>query len=153
MKINSRLFGEMEIEDSKIIHFPSGIVGFSDMTDFALIHDEEKGKDVPIRWLQSVQEPGFAMPVMDPLRVSPDYDPEVEDELLKPLGEMASEDILVLVTLTVPKELEKMSINLQAPIVINARTRKAAQVIVDTEQYPVKFFIYDILQKMKKEGE
>jgi flagellar assembly factor FliW len=66
---------------------------------------------------------------------------------------MASEDILVLVTLTVPKELEKMSINLQAPIVINARTRKAAQVIVDTEQYPVKFFIYDILQKMKKEGE
>lgn len=153
MKVTTRVFGEVEIDDTKIIRFPAGIIGFPELTDFALIHDEEKGNDAPIRFLQSLQEPEFAMPVMDPLRVDGGYNPEVEDELLKPLGEMNQDETLVLVTVTVPSDLTKMSINLQAPIVVNTDTMKAGQIIVDAEKYPVKFYIYDILQKMKKEGE
>lgn len=153
MKIKTRVFGEIEIDDSKTIHFPAGIIGFPDLTDFALVYDEEKGKDTPIRWLQSLQEPEFAMPVMDPLLVCESYNPEVEDDLLLPLGEMAQDDTLVLVTVTIPKDLQKMSINLQAPIVINAASRKAAQIIVNAEKYPIKYYIYDILQEKKKEGE
>ena len=153
MKITTRVFGEIEIDESKIIHFPSGIIGFPEMTDFALVFDEEKGKDTPIRWLQSLQESGFAMPVMDPLLVAKDYNPEVEDNHLIPLGEMNAEDTLVLVTVTVPKDLTKMSVNLQAPIIINAESKKATQIIVNSEKYPIKYYIYDILQKMKKEGE
>lgn len=153
MKITTRVFGEIEIDESKIISFPSGIIGFPEMTDFALVYDEEKGKDTPIRWLQSLQEAEFAMPVMDPLLVAPDYNPEVQDDYLLPLGEMKAEEVLVLVTVTVPKELEKMSVNLQAPIVINVDSKKAAQIIVNAEQYPVKYYIYDILKAMKKEGE
>ncbi len=153
MKITTRVFGEIEIDESKIIRFPSGIIGFPEMTDFALVFDEEKGKDTPIRWLQSLQETGFAMPVMDPLLVAEDYNPEVEDDYLIPLGEMGAEDTLVLVTVTVPKDLTKMSVNLQAPIVINADSRKATQIIVNSEKYPIKYYIYDILQKIKKQGE
>ena len=153
MKIVTRVFGEIEIDDSKIIHFPSGIIGFPDLKDFALLFDEAKGKDTPIRWLQSLQEASFALPVMDPLLVSLDYNPEVEDNYLRPLGEVNPEDILVLVTVTVPKDLTAMSVNLQAPIVINAETKKGMQVIVNAEKFPVKFYIYDILQKLKKEGE
>ena len=153
MKITTRVFGEIEIDNSKIIRFPSGIIGFPEMTDFALVFDEEKGKDTPIRWLQSLQESGFAMPVMDPLLVASEYNPEVEDNHLIPLGEMNAEDTLVLVTVTVPKDLTKMSVNLQAPIIINADSKKATQIIVNSEKYPIKYYIYDILQKMKKEGE
>ena len=153
MKITTRVFGEIEIDDNKIIHFPSGIIGFPEMTDFALVFDEEKGKDTPIRWLQSLQEAEFAMPVMDPLLVAKDYNPEVEDDYLIPLGEMNTEDTLVLVTVTVPKELTKMSVNLQAPIVINADSKKGIQIIVNSDKYPVKYYIYDIMQEMKKECE
>lgn len=153
MKIETRVFGAIEIDDSKIIHFPGGIIGFPEMTDFALVHDEEKGKDVPIRWLQSLQEAQFAMPVMDPLLVKADYNPEVEDELLNPLAITDSGEVLVLVTVSVPKDLTAMSVNLQAPLIINAQNRKAAQVIVNTDIYPVKYYIYNILQNMKKEGE
>lgn len=153
MKITTRVFGEIEIDDSKIIHFPSGIIGFPEMTDFALVFDEEKGKDTPIRWLQSLQEAEFAMPVMDPLLVAKDYNPEVEDDHLIPLGEMNAEDTLVLVTVTVPKDLSKMSVNLQAPIVINADSKKATQIIVNAEKYPIKYYIYDILKELKKEAE
>ena len=152
MKITTRVFGEIEIDESKIISFPSGIIGFPEMTDFALIYDEEKGKNTPIRWLQSLQEAEFAMPVMDPLLVVEDYNPEVEEDYLIPLGEIKADEVLVMVTVTVPKELEKMSVNLQAPIIVNVDSMKAAQMIVNAEKYPVKYYIYDIL-KAKKEAE
>lgn len=152
MKINTRIFGEIEISDEKIITFENGIIGFPDMKHFTLLHDEEKGSNAGLRFLQSIEEPNFAMPVMDPLSVKEDYDPEVDDELLKSVGNLTEENILVLVTATIPSDLTKMSVNLQGPIIINVSEMKACQIILDTETYPVKFPIYDIVQA-KKGGE
>lgn len=58
-----------------------------------------------------------------------------------------------MVTVTVPSDLTKMSVNLCGPIVINSSTRKAVQIIVEGEDYQVKFPIYDILKNKKKAGE
>ena len=148
MQILTKLFGEITIDEDKIIQFPKGIIGFPDLTDFTLVHDEEQGTG-SIHWLQSIQEPAFAMPVMDPLIVYPDYNPEVDDELLGVIGEIVPEELLVLVTVTVPKDLTKMSVNLKGPIVINAAKKKALQVIVEGDEYQVKFPIYDILNQKK----
>ncbi len=148
MVIKTRIFGEVTVDDEKLIHFPNGIVGFPELQDFALTHDSEQGDQGGIRWMQSVQEPSFAMPVVDPLVAKEDYNPTVEDDLLKIIGEC--EDPLVLVTITVPSDLTKMSVNLKAPLIINVDTKKAAQVILE-DDYPVKFFIYDILKKRKEE--
>lgn len=147
----TKVFGEITIDDDRIIKFPKGIVGFPDLTDFALLHDSEKGTD-SIHWLQSLQEPAFAMPVMDPLRVCPDYNPEVDDELLRNLGELNPDEMLVLVTMTVPKDVKLMSVNLKGPFVINAAQKTAIQVIVEGDEYPVKFPIYDILEANKKKA-
>lgn len=151
MKVMTKIFGEITIDDDRIITFPKGIVGFPDLTEFALLHDSEKGSD-SIHWLQSLQETAFAMPVMDPLIVCPDYNPEVDDELLKHLGELNPEELLVLVTMTVPKDLTKMSVNLKGPIIINAVQKKAAQVIIEGDEYQVKFPIYDILNANKQKA-
>ena len=152
MKVNTRIFGEIEISEEKILNFPNGIIGFPDLTRFALVHDEEKGSDAGIRYMLSIDEPAFAMPVRDPLIVKPDYDPQVDDELLSVLGNLTPENIIVLVTVTVPSDLTKMTVNLQGPFVINSEERKAAQIIVDSNEYPVRFPIYDILKK-GKDGE
>lgn len=150
MKINTRIFGEIEIADEKIITFDNGIIGFPELKRFTLIHDEEKGTNAGIRFLQSLEESTFAMPVMDPLIVRPDYDPEVDDELLASAGELTEHNILVLVTVTVPADLTKMTVNLQGPIVVNVDERKACQIILDSTEYPVKYPIYDILQSRKR---
>lgn len=150
MEVNTRIFGTIDIEDDKLIHFVNGIVGFPELTTFALIHDNEKNGG--IQWLQSMQEPQFAIPVMNPLDILEDYNPQVEDELLKPIGGLDPENMLVLVTVAVPSDLTKMSVNLRGPIVINAENRKACQVITEGEEYQVKFPIYDIL-KSRKAGE
>lgn len=152
MNITTKVFGEITIDDDRIIHFPSGIIGFPELTEFALVHDEEKGAG-SIHWLQSMQEPAFAMPVMDPLIVMPEYNPEVDDELLKPIGELIPDELLVLVTVTVPKDITGMTVNLKGPFIINAAEKKACQVIVEGENYAVKYPIYDILNSKKKAGE
>jgi len=113
MKVNTRIFGEIDIAEEKIIDFPGGIIGFPELTQFTLIYDEEKGVNAGIRWLQSLQEPGFAMPVMDPLVVKEDYNPEVNDEILEPVGNITPDNMLVLVTVTVPSDLTKMTVNLR----------------------------------------
>lgn len=151
MIIQTRAFGEVDIDEEKIIIFPGGIIGFSDLNEFTLIHDSESGIGT-IHWLQSLQEPGFAMPVIDPLIVKEDYNPEVDDELLKVLGTIEEGELLVLITVSVPQDLTKMTVNLRGPIIINSGERKACQIIVDGDEYPVKFPIYDILQA-KKAGE
>ena len=102
--------------------------------------------------MQSLDEPVVALPVMNPLAIKEDYNPMVEDELLKPLGEMTPENTFVLVTVTVPEDIKKITVNLKAPIVINVAERKAAQIIVEggEEKYP----IYEMIKSgMEKAGE
>ena len=66
MQMLTRAFGEIEIDESKVIAFPGGIIGFPDLQNFVLLYDEEQGNNT-VKWLQSVEEPGFAMPVINPL--------------------------------------------------------------------------------------
>ncbi|MBD5540880.1 MAG: flagellar assembly protein FliW [Lachnospiraceae bacterium] len=152
MEVSTRLFGKIMIDDNKVIHFINGLVGFPELKDFALIHDGEDGAGKGVQWLQSMQDGNFALPVVNPLQILDDYNPVVEDELLTPLGELAQEDMLVLVTITVPQDVTKMTVNLRGPIVINAKNCLACQVIAENEGMQVKFPVYDIL-KAKKEGE
>ena len=152
MFIKTKIFGDVEISDDKILTFEDGIIGFPDLKHFTLIHDEEKGKDAGIRYFQSIEEPAFAMPVMNPLMVCEDYNPQVSEEFLSSLGNISDENIVVLVTVTVPTDLTKMTVNLQGPIIINSDEKKGAQIIVEGGDYPVKFPIYEII-KSRKEGD
>lgn len=153
MVINTKLFGEITVDEEKIIFFESGIIGFPDMKNFLLIHDEEKDKS-NIKWLQSIEEPGFALPVMEPFVVKSEYNPTVNDEYLSPLGEFVPEDMVLLVTVTIPTEVEKMTANLKAPIIINVKNQKACQLIVEDSEYIVKYPIYKILkERSAKAGE
>lgn len=151
MQAKTRLFGTIDIPEDKIIVLESGMIGFPDMRHFALIFDADKENGGKIKWLQSMDEPEMAFPVMDPTFIKKDYNPAINEEILKPLGKLTEENTFVLTTVTVPKELEKMSINLKAPIIINSDTNKGAQIIVDDDM-PVKYMIYDLLKSRKEKA-
>ena len=153
VEVNTNAFGKIAIEDDKIINFEHGILGFPDLKRFALIFNIEKGVESNIKWLQSLDEPNFAMPVMNPNIVMEDYEPMFDVELLQPLGSgFAPDDLLVFVTVTVPKDIAKMTVNLKAPIIVNAEECKAVQLISDNDSYAIKYSIYDKLMA-KKAGE
>ena len=151
MKANTRLFGEIDIKEDKIIKLKEGIIGFPELQNFTLIYDEEKEGKGSIKWLQSMDDPSFALPVINPLDVKPDYQMLVNEEGLEPLGKMTEENTFILVTITVPEKIEEMSGDLKAPFVINTDNLQGAQMIVE-DDYPIKYKIYEILNK-KKAGE
>lgn len=149
MRVNTRLFGEISISDDKIINFENGVIGFPEFRKFALIFDEEKKEkqgEVSIIWLQSLDDEVFALPIMNPLIVRPDYTPHLSNEYLDPLGELIESNTLLYVTVTIPSDIEKITVNLKAPIVINADTLKGAQIITE-DDYPVRYPIYEIIKK------
>ena len=154
MKAVTRLFGTIDVADEKIITMERGMIGFPNLTHFALIFDEEKkDKKFKIMWLQSMDDGDVAFPVADPIQIKEDYKPLVNEEIIAPLGEMTEENTYILVTVTVPKRVEDFSINLKAPIVINMDTNKGAQIITE-DDYPVKYKIYDLLKgDTEKAGE
>lgn len=150
MKINTKIFGEIEIAEEKLIEFPNGILGFEDLKTFTLVYDVEKEDRKTVMWLQSIEEPNFAMPVVNPMYVIENYNPTVEDELLKCIGEFAEEELIIVATMTVPSDLTKMTANLKAPIIINSATKKGCQIIVENDEYKIKHEIYEYLQKQKE---
>ena len=63
MKANTRLFGEIDIADDKIITLEDGMIGLPEYRNFALIFDEEKEKDKSsVMWFQSMDDPHTAFP-------------------------------------------------------------------------------------------
>lgn len=151
MLVKTRCFGEVDIDEKKIVYFENGILGFEDYKKYTLIFDSTNDSRT-IMWLQSLDEEFLALPVIDPLLITGTYSPIVEDELLNVIGGVNEENQFILVTLTVPEDITKMTANYKAPIVINTETLKGVQIIVENEDYKVKFPIYDIL-KTRKDGE
>ena len=147
MVAETRLFGTVDIAEDKILEFPMGLIGFENLKKFAIIYDSDREERSKISWLQSMEEPALA-----PSELIDDYGPIVEDELMKNIGDPADADILMFVTLSIPSDLTKMTANLKAPIIINTEGRKAIQVIVENEDYKVKFNAYEAIQKMKEKA-
>ena len=152
MLAKTKFFGEVELDDAKVLEFPNGIIGFEDFKKYAILYDIDNESETRISWLQSLDEPTLALPVIDPLAIVPDYTPMIEDELLKPLGNPADEDLLFLLVMTVPSDMTKVTANMKAPIIINAEECKGVQLIVDNADYPVKFNVYESVQNMKKKA-
>lgn len=150
VEVNTKAFGKIAVEEEKLIRFEQGILGFPDLKDFTLIYNLDKGSESSIKWLQSIQEPNFAIPVMNPELVMPGYAPQFEQEYLAPLGgNLDSENILMFITVTVPKDITKTTVNLRAPIIVSIDNRKAVQLICDDESYSIRYPIYDELMAEK----
>lgn len=71
-KIISLHFGELEVSQEYIFHFPNGVLGFEYLRDFVLISEEET---IPFKWLVSVEEPAIGFPLLSPWLIELEYSP------------------------------------------------------------------------------
>ena len=155
MRIQTKWFGEIEIDKDKVITFDRGIIGFDEFKQFTIVYDAQKDAQSSTMWLQSLDEVSLALPVIKPELIFEKYDPIVEDELINSLGENIKDaELLVLVTLTVAQDIKEMTCNLKAPIIINVDTMRGVQLIADNDDYMVRYPIYNILeQNSRKDGD
>lgn len=155
MRIQTKWFGEIEIDKDKVITFDRGIIGFDEFKQFTIVYDAQKDAQSSTMWLQSLDEVSLALPVIKPELIFEKYDPIVEEELINSLGENIKDaELLVLVTLTVTQDIKEMTCNLKAPIIINVDTMRGVQLIADNDDYMVRYPIYNILeQNSRKDGD
>jgi flagellar assembly factor FliW len=96
------------------------------------------GGESPLYELRSLERPEVRFMMAVPGAYFSDYEIELDDQECGDLGLTASVDALVLVMLTVGPDAASTTANLLAPVVINARTRAAAQVILTGSDWPVR---------------
>jgi flagellar assembly factor FliW len=154
MLVKTKHFGEIDLDENKVIEFENGIMGFEDYKRFTILYDNEGEEGSDICWLQSLEEQALAIPVISPFLIKEDYNPQIDDEFLRPLGNITEDNIVVLISITVPSDITKISANLKAPFIINSDERKGAQIITENSDYVIKYYFYEKLQNQKasKEG-
>lgn len=157
MKIATKHFGEVEISDEKILTFEKGIFGFEEYKKYIILYEGNEEEMNLFCWLQSIEEVSVALPIVNPMLFYPDYSPEVADEEVKELGDIEENVLEVYSVIVIPEDITKMTINLKAPIIINNKTKKCAQLIAEGDTYGIRHNLYEQLQEMqtlkKAEGE
>ena len=135
MKIQTRRFGVIEVDESRVIRMKGGILGFEQRLAYTLVIQDE---DNPLWWLQSLEDGELAFVVIDPLVVRPDYQPEIPKAALTVLEISRKETMSLLAIVTIRSQPFRVTANLRAPLVINADTRIGGQVVLEDDQYPVR---------------
>jgi flagellar assembly factor FliW len=143
MKVNTKAFGPIDIDDRQIIRFPGGLYGFEKFKDYALLDADQK----PFFWLQSIDVQEIAFVLIDPFLIRSDYRPDVSDGELADIGVKAQDDALVLAIVTIPQGTGPITANLMGPLVINRHSRLAIQTIVQDSRWKTKHDIMDELSR------
>jgi flagellar assembly factor FliW len=137
MIVNTRRFGQIELEPREVLHFPVGIAGFPDERAFILVRTKETGA---IAWLQSARTPTLALPLVSAHAFGSAY-PDVP---FMPVAERAglgsnSDDMAMMVVLSAPQG-QPATVNLLAPIVVNTESRIGGQLFLDGTSFGTREF-------------
>jgi flagellar assembly factor FliW len=144
MQIETTRFGTIQVSESSIIHMPDGMIGFEDYKRYIIL--EEKPNS-PFKWLQAVDNPSLAFVVINPTDFVSDYEIELNDEQTEALDLRDPCEAAVLTTVTISKKEGLVTTNLVGPIVINSRTLRAKQIVLQNEKYGIKHVIGVWLQQ------
>ena len=139
-RVNTVRFGEIEVEEDKIVHFEAGIPAFEEEHEFLIIpYDEES----PYVFLQSLSTPDLAFLMTMPFVFFPDYEFEIDDDVMAKLGIKEQEELLIYTIITMPGgRVEDMTANLMAPVVVNTTNMQARQVVLDRSRYNTKHRLF-----------
>jgi flagellar assembly factor FliW len=129
MQLEGTRFGDIDLDDAKTIVFPRGLIGFPEARRYVLL--ERPGQ--PVAWLQSLDVPGLAFPVIDGSAVAGTYPDPPAAKLARDAG-LATAEPVVLIVVAVRKGRELVA-NLLAPLVIDLASRSGAQIVLDPKKY------------------
>lgn len=132
MKVETYLFGTVDVNPEKVIAFPSGLAGFEQSKRFMLVHEE--GAAQPSSYtLQSLDDPALALQIVDPVTLGFNYELALSDAETALLQSPAAEDVAVMQVLFKQEEGGKAVItpSLRAPLVINTKARVGLQKVME----------------------
>lgn len=143
MKVNTTRFGELKVDKNDIIIFNEGILGFENLKKYFIV---DPGDSTLILWLQSLEEPSIAFPIIEPRIFQPDYTVQLVPMELNSLELESLNKAKSYAVLTIPEKLSEMTANLKAPLVINAEKNIGRQIVLQNNKLSVKHEMYKELK-------
>lgn len=144
LSIATSRFGQVSADESDVIHFSEGLLGFADLRKFVLLDDPN---DEIFAWLQSCESAQIAFPVLDP---------EVFVENFKVSLTKADQEALQLTSaapprflsiITIPDDPTQMTANLKAPVILNVAKKLARQCVLQDNHLAIREPIFMKLQE------
>lgn len=146
-KVNTSRFGEIEVDEKKIVHFNRGIPAFEDETEFVILPYEEES---PYYFMQSLKSPDLAFLLTIPFLFFPEYTFEIDDTTISELDIKNQDAVFYYAMITIPNgSIRYMTANLLAPVVLNSENMRAKQVVLENSNYTTK---HRLFPEPKKEG-
>ena len=137
MNINTVRFGEISIDESRVFNFVMPIIGFDKLTKFIIL---EPNKDSLFKWLQSVEDPALAFPIISVSSLEFDYTIDLQDNVVDALGIKSADSVLVMNITSIPQDDPKWTtINLLAPLIFNIENQTAGQVVLSGSGYDISY--------------
>lgn len=143
MNINTVRFGEISIDESRVFNFVMPIIGFDKLTKFIIL---EPNKDSLFKWLQSVEDPALAFPIISVSSLEFDYTIDLQDNVVDALGIKTADSVLVMNITSIPQDDPKgTTINLLAPLIFNIENQTAGQVVLSGSGYDISYPMFKIV--------
>ena len=133
LKVSSSRFGEFEIPASSVIEVVGGVIGFPGLSSFCILD-----YNPPFSWLHSTESADLAFVVVNGAEFGENY------SFPLPYGdrdiELKEDDDVAIVNLvSVRPDPAQTTVNLKAPLIVNLRTRRGRQIVLDDPRLSTRF--------------
>ena len=146
MKVNTKAYGLIEVDDHQKLVFPQGILGFESVKNFVLLDAEQE----PFYWLQSLDEVHIAFILINPFLFRPDYEMNIDNDELLPIGIADPGKAVIFSIVTIPPDNGPMTANLQGPLIVNRDNRQGIQAVLTDSRWKTKHDIMAELNAVKR---
>ena len=148
MKVATKAYGQIDVNEHQRISFPTGLLGFESFREYVLLDAERQ----PFYWLQSLDVEQIAFVLINPFLFRPDYEMNIDNEELIPIGITEPGKALIFSIVTIPADGSPMTANLQGPLVINRDNRLGLQAVLTDSRWKTKHDIIAELSDAKQTG-
>ncbi len=128
----------MELEPDEagaaLLEMVQPMVAFPDHRRFALTRLDQTGL---VCDLHAVDDE-LRFVVVPPAAFFADYAPEIDDSVVEQLGVESADDVVVMLVVNLGDTPESATANLMAPVLVNRRTRRAGQFLLDDPDLPLR---------------
>lgn len=142
--IQTSRFGQVAIQESDVLTFPEGLLGFADLRKFVLLDDPS---DEIFAWLQSCEASPIAFPVLDPEMFLENYKVNLTKADMESLRMQAGQSPKNFCIITIPDDPTQMTANLKAPVIVNVQEKLARQCVLQDNHLAIREPIFMKLQE------
>lgn len=145
MEINAHYFGQVSYEANEPIHIINGLIVFESYTEYLPIPFHEDNDSLIS--LQSLEDETLSFILMNPFGIYPDYAPSLSKQDMEELKAESPEDISYYVISVIRDSVAESTVNLKAPLIVNALNRQAKQVILEQSEYTFRHILGDMMKE------